>query len=223
MEGEEKEMRTNDRLNSVSNHPRYLSALCLLVFLLAGASAAAAQGHSGMVRADIGKVHVFGSTTVVPQAGAWLGRKDTGVFGQISTSGLPVGEVVTFWWAIFNNSSQCATPGCAPPDLNNPAVNGSLQYGGGAIVGPNRRVDFSGFLDVGDNTGYYLLPQFPNMPNPAPGLANTKDAAIHIVLRKHGPASSDPAVLEQQLTTFPGGCSVSATACANLQAAPFLP
>ena len=217
-------MRTNDRSIRVSKLRRYVSALCLSIVLLVGASAVAAQGdHTGMVRVDVGRVHVFGTTSVVSQAGAWLGRKDAGVFGHISTSGLPAGEVVTFWWAIFNNSSQCATAGCSPTDLNNPAVNGSLQYGGGAIVGLNKRADFSGFLSIGDNTGYYLLPQFPNMPNPAPGLTNNKESVIHIVLRKHGPASSDPAVLEQQLTTFTGGCSLSATACANLQAAPFLP
>ncbi len=216
-------MLTNNRFNSVSKHQRYLSALCLLMFLLAGVSAATAQGHSGMVRAEIGRVHVFGSTAVVPQAGAWLGKKDEGVFGQISTSGLPAGEVVTFWWVFFNNGSQCAVPGCSPSDLNNPLVNGSLQYGGGAIVGANRRADFSGFFHLNDNTGFYLLPQFPNMPNPAPGLINTKDAVIHLVIRKHGPASSDPAILEQQLNTFPGGCSVSPTACANIQAAAFVP
>lgn len=175
------------------------------------------------VRTTVEKVHFFGSPAIVPQAGAWIGKKPDGVFGHISSSNLPAGEVVTFWWVFFNNSSNCSVAGCQPSDLNNPAVNASLQYGGGAIVGASRRADFSGFLALGDNTGYYLLPMFPNMPNPAPGLTNTKEAVIHIVLRKHGPASSDPAVLEQQLTTFTGGCSVSPTACANLQAAAFVP
>ena len=215
-------MTTNNRFNRVSKHQQYLSALCLLIFLLAGASAAAAQGdHTGMVRVDVGRVHVFGSPAVVPQAGAWIGKKDRGVYAQISTSGLPTGEVVTFWWVFFNNPSNCAVPGCGPSDLNNPLVNGSLQYGGGSIIGVNKRADFSGFLELYDNTGYHLL--FPNMPNPAPGLTNTKEAVIHIVMRTHGPASSDPVVLEQQLTSFAGGCSVSATACANRQAAMFLP
>lgn len=205
---------------------KYLVTIgCLVAFLTlaVGHQAFAQSGGSGNVRTSIMKVHVFGSSAVINQAGASLSKNNEAVFANISTSGLPVGEVVTLWWVFFNNPSQCVTPGCSPPDLNNPSVNGSLQYGGGAIVGAGGRADFSGYFGLGDNTGFYLLPQFPNMPNPAPGLINTKEAAIHLVIRKHGPASTDPATLAQQLTTFPGGCSVVPNPCANIQAALFVP
>ena len=104
-------------------------------------------------------------------------------------------------------------------DLNNPAVNGSLQFGGGQVVGLNGRADFGGYLAVGDNTGFHLLPQFSLMPNPAPGLVNPKGATIHLVIRTHGVASADPTILNQQLSSFGGGCSLNP--CSNIQAALF--
>ena len=178
---------------------------------------------SETVKTSIEKVKTFSGSAVIPYAGASLSRDKAGVFSTIYTSGLTPGTVVTFWWAIFNNARACATPSCAPPDLNNPDVKGSLQYGGGLVVGAEGRVDFGGYLEFGDNTGFYLLPQFPLMPNPAPGVVNTKGAVIHLVIRTHGAASPDPFILNQQLTTFPGGCSVTPNPCANIQAAQFVP
>ena len=180
---------------------------------------AAQKDVSGNVKSSTKKVTDFGGTTVIAAAGSMIARNNEGAYWNISTSSLPLGEVVTLWVVIFNNPSYCdqTAPGCTPSDLNNPLVNGSLQYGGGAIVGANGRADFSGYLSVGDNTGYYLLPMFPNMPNPAPGLLNPKGADIHLVMRKHGPASSDPTILHEQLSGFTGGCSVMG-ACANIQA-----
>lgn len=177
---------------------------------------------SNDLQTEINPVHPFGSTAIIPQAGASLSRNRRGVLGTISTSGLTPGNVITFWWAIFNNPRFCATTVCTGSDFNNPAVNGSLQYGGGTIADAGGRVNFSGFLAEGDNTGFYINPAFPNLPNPAPGIINTKKAQIHLVIRKHGPANADPMILNQQLTTFGGGCSVVPNPCANVQAAPFL-
>src|SRR5207249_10044711 len=129
-------------------------------------------------------------TAVVPFAGASLAKNNDGVLGTISTSGLTPGNVYTRWWAIFNHPEFCAATMCAASDFNNPLVNGSLQYGGGTIAGANGRADFGGFLAVGDNTGFFLNPAFPNMPNPSPGIADPKTAQIHFVIRNHGPASA---------------------------------
>jgi hypothetical protein len=203
-----------------------LTVLCCCVALLtlglAGNVSSQSKG-SGNLKTTIAPVHVFGSTTVIPAAGASLSRNNEAVSATISTSGLIPETVVTLWWAIFNEPSHCATPNCAPSDLNNPAVNGSLQFGGGQVVGLNGRADFGGYLAVGDNTGFHLLPQFPLMPNPAPGLVNPKGATVHLVIRTHGAASADPTTLNQQLSSFGGGCSVIPNPCANIQAALFLP
>jgi hypothetical protein len=202
-----------------------LILITLLATLCMASNVFAQDAGSGNVKTDIARVIAFpvheGDTPVViHQAGSSLSRNNTGMFWSISTSGLPVGEVVTLWVGIFNNPSACdqTIPGCFPSDLANPLVNGSLQYGGGAIVGANGRADFSGYLPVGDNSGYFILPPFVgSMPDPAPGLVNPKGAEVHLVIRKHGQASNDPAILQAQLSSFGGGCNV-AGACANIQA-----
>jgi hypothetical protein len=198
-----------------------LLGFCAVLLTLALATHSAGQSiGSENVKTSIAKVETFSRLAVIPYAGASLSRNNEAVFGTISTSSLTPGTVVTFWWAIFNNPKACATPACGPSDLNNPEVNGSAQYGGGYIVGANGRADFSGYLAVGDNTGFTILPPFPNMPNPAPGVADPKGATIHMVIRTHGAASTDSAVLNQQLTTFLGGCSMS-NPCTNIQVAVF--
>lgn len=197
-----------------------LCSVALLTLALAG-NVSSQSGESGNVKTSIAKVTTFNPPfAVIPYAGASLSRNNEAAFATISTSQLTPGTVVTLWWAIFNEPSNCATPNCAPPDLDNPNVNGSLQFGGGQVVGLNGRADFGGYLAVGDNTGFHLLPQFPFMPNPAPGLVNPKGATIHLVIRTHGPASADPTILSQQLSSFGGGCSVNP--CANIQAAQFV-
>ena len=190
--------------------------------LALGSHAIAQNSRSGNVKTSIVPVNVIATSAIVPQAGASLASNNDGVLGEISTSGLTAGHVVTLWWAIYNNPEYCAGTTCAPPDLNNPLVNGSLQFGGGIIVREGGRADFTGYLAEGDNTGFYLNPMFPNMPNPSPGIVDTKKAQIHMAIRSHGFANADPAILQQQLTSFPGGCSVAMPPCATLQFAAFL-
>ena len=193
---------------------------CISVLTLALAATASAQStDSRNVKTTGNSVYVIASGAVVPAAGASLTRNNNGVFATISSSGFTPGHVITFWWVIYNNPEFCAATSCAPPDLNNPAVNGALQYGGGTIADPGGRVNFSGYLAVGDNTGFYLNPMFPNMPDPSPGIVSAKKVQIHLALRSHGFPNAD---VQQQLTSFPGGCS-AANPCATLQFSPFFP
>ena len=204
---------------------RILIVMCCIGVLTLGlAGTVTSQSNdSGNVKTTISQVHSIASSTVVPAAGASLSRNNAGVFEYISSSGLTPGHVITLWWVIYNNPEFCVNTSCAPTDLNNPAVNGSLQYGGGTIADLGGRVNFSGYLAVGDNSGFYLNPAFPFMPNPSPGIVSAKQAQIHLALRSHGLPNGDPAILQQQLTSFPGGCSVAAPPCATLQFAPFFP
>lgn len=195
----------------------------IAVLTLAFATQAIAQNpKSGNLKTSIAEVHAIGGPAIIPQAGASLSRNNQGVLGTFSTSGLTPGHVITLWWAIYNNPEYCAMASCIPPDLNNPAVNGSLQFGGGTIADVGGRVNFMGYLAEGDNTGFYLDPGFPNMPNPAPGIVNPNKAQIHLAVRTHGMPNPDPVIFNEQLTSFTGGCSVAVPPCATVQAAPFL-
>jgi hypothetical protein len=177
----------------------------------------AQSGDNGNLKTSIAQVKTFDGSAVIPYAGASLSRNNDGVFMSLYTSGLTEGSVVTLWWAIFNNPKVCATPhSCGVPDLFNPDVEASIQYAGGSVIGVEQSAKFGGFLAAGDNTGFQIL---PGMPNPAPGIINTKKAEIHLVIRTHGQASTDPGILMQQLTTFNGGCPPNL--CVNIQAARF--
>ena len=208
----------NTNLNQLS-----IIVCCVALLTLALVSHTLAQStKSGNLKTDIVSVHPIGSSAVVSQAGASLARNNDAVMGTISTSGLTPGHVITFWWAIYNNPEYCVNPSCAPSDLNNPAVNGSLQFGGGTFADAGGRASFMGYLAKGDNTGFYLNPAFPNMPNPSPGIVDTKKVQIHLAIRSHGMPNADTVILQQQLTSFTGGCSVAVPPCATIQAALFL-
>lgn len=203
---------------------RIFTMLCCCVALLIfglSVNVSSQSDGSGNVKTTIAPLHALADGSVVPAAGASLVRNNSGVLGSMSTSGLTPGHVITFWWVIYNNPELCAAPICAPPDLNNPAVNGGLQFGAGTVADLGGRASFSGYLGKGDNSGFYLNPIFPNMPNPSAGISDIKKAQIHIAVRSHGFPNADPTILQQQLTSFPGGCSVGP--CATLQAAFFLP
>ncbi|MDQ3749307.1 MAG: hypothetical protein M3367_09910 [Acidobacteriota bacterium] len=117
--------------------------------------------------------------------------------------------MATFWIAVFNTPAGCAVPNaCTPADLNNPNAHGAGIYAGGRIIGADGSATFGGFRAVGDTSGIFLGVF-------AGGLVSPMTADIHLVVRTHGAASSDPAVLNQQLTTFNGGCPPNA--CANIQ------
>jgi hypothetical protein len=216
-------------LNSEENMKDFIifrNTIVTFLLMLAGTTLVVAQNaDSGNVKTTIGPVVQFGNPSVViPYAGASLSRNNAGVMATISTSGLTPGHVVTLWWAIFNNPRYCGSIPCAPLDLNNQLVHGSLQFGGGQIVGENGRADFSGYLGIGDASGFFKL--FPNMPDPPVGVEYPKTAQIHLVIRDHGPAltgqnpgTPENPTLYDQLNSFGGGCAVQT--CRNVQAAIF--
>jgi hypothetical protein len=148
---------------------------------------------------------------VVPSAGSTLFRHRDGVFFSFYTSGLTPGHAVTLWMAVFNNPRFCATSPCTPADFANPDVNGTLLNTGGQVIGPDGKGVYGAFRAVGDTTGARPMTGTGN------GLVKPKKAEIHLVARDHGPANlMDPTVLEQQLTTFNGGCPPNT--CMNVQA-----
>ena len=144
----------------------------------------------------------------VPTAGTMLARKSDGIFMTLNTAGLVPGTVATAWLGIFNTPAACATNPCTPADMANPATHGSTVYAGGKIIGADGTATFGGFRAVGDTTGIFE-------GNPL-GLILPLTAQIDLVVRTHGAAIlNDPNALNQQLTTFNGGCPPNP--CSSIQ------
>ncbi len=148
---------------------------------------------------------------VIVPGGTILVRTKDGVFATIHTSGLESGTAVTAWFAIFQNPQHCATSPCTGADLPNPEVGGSVLGIGGRVIGADGAATFGGFREVGDTTSSGGPPGTPNL-----GLLRPFKAEIHLVTRTHGLASSDPVVLQEQVSSFNGGCPPNS--CRNLQA-----
>jgi hypothetical protein len=182
--------------------------------LTAGALHSLGQsGESANPKISTKSVVNMASGSVVPAAGSILFRHSEGVAFTFSTSGLPPGDAVTLWMAMFNNPDSCATSPCTPADFANPDVNGTLLNTGGVIVGLDGRANYGAFRAIGDVTG--ARPNFGT----GNGLVKPKKAEIHLVARTHGPANlMDPTVLQEQLSMFFGACPPPSTACLNLQA-----
>ena len=133
-----------------------------------------------------------------------LVRTVDGLSINIDTVDLPVGSY-TLWWAIFNNPSAC-TDGCdfamdtGRGDMPNPA-EGSVLWGTGGLVGPDRMAHFSFSLGSGG------VDDAPGAVLRGPALTNPMGAEVHVLVRYHGPTMwGDAMMFTNQLTRVHGGC-----------------
>lgn len=185
-----------------------ICTLCIALFITS--NTIAQSDESGNPKISSRSVFFFGTTDIVPNAGSTLFRSKDGVFFTFHTQGLPSGDAVTLWMAIFNNPEYCATSPCTSADFGNPAVDGTWVSTGGRIIGPDGSATFGAFRAVGDATGAR-----PGIGT-GNGIVDPLRAEIHLATRTHGPANLlDSAVLSEQLTTFNGGCPPNV--CKTLQ------
>jgi hypothetical protein len=122
---------------------------------------------------------------------------------------------VTMWWVIFNNPEFCTGGGpgvCGVPDLRNEAVQTSLIWASGQRLERNKPVSFAAALSPKSTLG-----DVPALAPFGPGLLDPRKAEIHVVLRTHGSLLPDLAQLNEQLSSFNGGCPPNS--CANAQVA----
>jgi len=133
-----------------------------------------------------------------------LSRSADGVSFNVHSRNLVPGDAYTVWLAIFNDPESC-TGGCDMGDFGLPTAS-VIWAGIGGIANDEGNLNVKSQVDEGDP---------PGAVNFGPGLTDAEGAAIHVVIRRHGPASSNPATLEQQLTTFNGGCPPNT--CTNVQ------
>ncbi|KKD39702.1 MAG: PEP-CTERM sorting domain-containing protein [Limnoraphis robusta] len=140
--------------------------------------------------------------TPIVDSVATLNRTSNSLDLNINTSNLDPGAY-SVWWLIFNNPEFCVE-GCGVDDFANPDVQASVIWATGDVVDASEIGDFSASL-----TENYL-PDNPQQLLFGNGLLDSFAAEIQSVVRYHGPASDEPDLLEQQLTTFNGQCSLTA-------------
>jgi hypothetical protein len=144
----------------------------------------------------------------VPGTISRLLRFDDRIIVRVDTERLEPGAY-TLWWEVYNHPEFCVRT-CDDP--TNPAAQGFIAYAAGAVVGQDGNATFMAELRDGDISG---VPQeWAHASGAKIGLVNPHQAIVYVAIRSHGAASADPAVLNEQLTKFNGGCNPE---CKNVQ------
>jgi hypothetical protein len=191
---------------------RRLALIAIVVSLLAAVPA----GYAEQRKHNTSQLWTFADTEVVPGGKSELFRSDDKICMNIRTKALREGAY-TIWWFAFNSPEHCTSPltvggaRCSSADVPNAAVNASVLWATGGIVGPDGVGYFNACLD--ENT----LPAPPldeDIGGPGPGLADAHRAEIHLWVRHHCAAEwtpkladDTPALVGEQITRFGGGCT----------------
>jgi len=127
-----------------------------------------------------------------------LERIQGGVVIEGETAGLLPDHAYTIWALVFNNPAGC-NDGCQIADDIGPDSGfAALWTGIGFVADEDGEAEFDTVMMEGDPAGEVLMGE---------GLTDAGNAEIHLIVRYHGPAAyDDPDLLEDQLTTFGGGC-----------------
>lgn len=129
-------------------------------------------------------------------------RYPGGIIPIMITSGLERNTATTLWVISWGVPSNCFRPVCTMGDIFNPAVQADALAGGGKVVRSSRldvRVSHVAKGDTSDSVSPFLLGV------PAVGIVDPMTAEIALVIRTHGPVI--PELLNDQLTTYNGGCT----------------
>ena len=169
---------------------------------------------------------------------AILTRMEHGLSVTFITAELDPDHVYTLWWIIKDEPHNCTDDNCSFDDiflmdeddryiLDNDGLKQanhaqreltvmSNLAGHGTIGLDNGTARFRSHLPTGDLTGSNLF---------GPGLYNPMTAEVHIIIRTHGAASSDPTIFAEQLMDPWGGCPnpFDRLPCEDVQVAFFHP
>jgi len=167
-------------------------------------------------------VHPFGNPNVTLGGYSKLVRNDTGVAATMHVDGLTAGGAYTMWWVFFNNPAACTHPmltsggvkisSCSAADLGNAATGASVQYAAGHVVGGSGQATFGSYFTAGGT------PQCAGPGIPCAGLADSRTAEVHLIVRSHGDAV--PGFIPEQTQSFNGGCLAgepNVGQCANVR------
>jgi hypothetical protein len=165
------------------------------------------------VRMNKSNVFNFETGEMVSGAFSKLLRMDDGLSAVIHSSGLEAEGVYTVWMVVFENPEFCSDNTCGEDDIfdgtgnllinpdgtfGTPGVNVSVFWADGKVASAAGVGTFTFKIKENNSPGAVLF---------GPGLTDAEGSEIHFVLRNHGQAI--PGLLEEQLTTFEGGCEVN--------------
>ena len=180
----------------------YLSLFSVSFVLVALGSSEAYADPASISSAPV--VFIAPGFPVVAGASSKIVRTDNGVTVSVSTIVDP--GTYTMWWLVWNSPGDCTgnaglqcDPAVDPPEC--------VLFAAGHVVGNNGTLNYTGHRKIFDNSGA-IGPPCPN------GINNPQGAAIHGILRSHGPIL--PGQVDLQISTVGGGCDVNT--CADVQA-----
>lgn len=137
-----------------------------------------------------------------------LVRTEDFVEFTIQTTGLPQGAY-TVWFVSINQPEACLTAPCTDVDVfgRQDEVDSSVFWAAGSIVEADGHGYFKARIEKG------VVPSNPaQIGLPGSGLLNTMGGEVHLIVKYHGSASSDPDVLYEQTHTLLGSCDEGANA-----------
>jgi hypothetical protein len=149
---------------------------------------------------------VYDATTLDVTGAATLIRNDNKISMTFHAENLTPGNAYTVWWVIWNKPENCAIPFACDLDdlLITQLVEVDVPFAAGLVVGTDGVGSFAASRMEGDTTGstnhLFNAPPF--------ALEDARTAEIHLLLRDHGPAI--PGQVQEQISTFLGGCDVYA-------------
>lgn len=159
--------------------------------------------------ASISTAPVINLSDFTPVAGASskIVRNDNGVTVSVKTTVDP--GTYTMWMLLWNDPDSCFGGGglVCNPTLDDPPD--CVLFTAGHVVGNNGTLNYTGHRRVFDTSG------FIGGVACADGLTNPQGAAIHLIIRSHGPKL--PGQVNLQISTVGGGCDVNV--CDDVQAA----
>jgi len=189
---------------------RKLSLSLLVGAFVVISSLSSLTAQAGPASISTSPVIYLSDFTPVAGASSKIVRNDNGVTVSVSTTVNP--GAYTMWMLLWNDPSQCdGSPGL----VCDPAVDrlDCVLFTTGHVVGNNGTLNYTGHRRVFDRSGA-LEP--PSGPPCADGLTNPQGAAIHLIIRSHGPKL--PGQVNLQISTLLGGCDVNT--CEDVQASP---
>ena len=127
----------------------------------------------------------FATHTIVLPGFTWLHRTDDGIAAHFHATDLNAGHAYTFW--------------IVEVELDGFMHGGRVD---GKVVNASGVANIHVEAEVGEILGDFHLPGTPLQEGL---LADPLESTFWLVIRDHGPASSDPAVLHEQLFTHQTG------------------